>query len=191
MMSDRRAVNRATASNQIASAREAGTVCPLCEGEIRAGEAVATCNACGTVHHRTCWDRRGQCGSYACSSGRTSFEGRAALVVTADELARAVPLPRRTPPPLLGPGWTAPAPEPTRTSRLAIAAFVCALAGIPLFGLITGMLAIVLGSLALVNVVGTRLRGTSWAIAGIALGLADVVGWVIFLFPLIERRIEH
>ncbi|HKD36860.1 MAG TPA: RING finger protein, partial [Pirellulales bacterium] len=83
-------MNRPAAFYDDAGPRHAGAVCPLCEVEIRSGELLAICNACGAVHHRSCWQRTG-CGSYACSSGRANLAGRAALVVTADELANAVP----------------------------------------------------------------------------------------------------
>lgn len=77
-------------------------------------------------------------------------------------------------------------PGERRMNRLAIAAFVTAVAGIPLFGLVTGLVAIVLGFAALVRNNRRALRGMGFAVAGIALGAFDVVGWTIaiaFLFP--------
>lgn len=181
-------MGHATASNQIAGVRETGAVCPVCDCEVSLGEGVAICNACGAVHHRSCWDRRSGCGSYTCSSGRTDLAGRAALVVTRDELAAAVPLPKKSAPTVLGPGWVRPVPEPPRTSKLAVASFICALVGIPAFGLVTGLLAIVLAALGLLNTVGTRLRGAGWATAGLVIGIADVLGWAYFLFPLLAEH---
>ena len=68
-----------------------------------------------------------------------------------------------------------------RWSRLAIAAVIVGVAGIPLFGVVTGLIAILLGSLALGGIHHTRQRGTGLAVTGILLGLADTVGWVVFL----------
>src|SRR5262245_22310548 len=113
------------------------------------------CRACGTVHHETCWSGRGGCGSYTCAPARRAAIERdpsePVLLITQMDLDRAVPLPaaglplRMAPPG--GAVWNPAAPPSgagaqTRVSRLAIAAFVCGLAGMPLFGLITGWVAI-------------------------------------------------
>ena len=66
-------------------------------------------------------------------------------------------------------------------SRLAIAAVIVGVAGIPLFGAVTGLVAILLGSLALGGIHHTRERGTGLAVTGIVLGLADAVGWIVVL----------
>jgi S1-C subfamily serine protease len=98
-------------------------------------------------------------------------------VISANDIEQAVPLPSRptyTPTP-------APPSAPRRTSRLAIAAAVCAVAGIPLFGLLTGLAAIVMGSLALGAIHTKRQKGTGWALVGVLLGLTDIVGWAVLL----------
>ncbi len=71
--------------------------------------------------------------------------------------------------------------QPRRRSRLAIAAVIVGVAGIPLFGVVTGLIAILLGSLALGGIHHTRERGTGLAVTGILLGLADTTGWIVFL----------
>jgi S1-C subfamily serine protease len=68
-----------------------------------------------------------------------------------------------------------------RTSRLAIAAFITGVAGIPFFGVLTGLVAILLGSLAIGALRDTGRKGNGLAVAGILLGLLDVVGWIVFL----------
>src|SRR5579863_2543727 len=76
--------------------------------------------------------------------------------------------------------------ERGRLNRLAVAAFATAVAGIPLFGLVTGLVAIVLGCAALVRKNRKMLRGSGYAVSGIALGALDVAGWmtaIAFLFP--------
>ena len=46
--------------------------------------------------------------------------------------------------------------------------------------MVTGLIAILLGSLALGGIHHTRQRGTGLAVTGILLGLADTVGWIVF-----------
>ena len=69
-------------------------------------------------------------------------------------------------------------PAPSGVNGLAIASFVCALAGIPLFGIITGLVAVVLAVIALGAIRTTSQRGLGLALSGLLLGLADVVGWI-------------
>ena len=79
--------------------------------------------------------------------------------------------------------WLSPIPldAPRRVNRLAIASLIVAVLGIPLFGLLTGVVAIVLGSIALGAIHQARGRGTALALTAVLLGVADVVGWAIFL----------
>jgi len=109
------------------------------------------------------------------------------LRISTDELATAQPLPSRRPAPA---GWTSAAPVsfgndgplngPRRWSRLAIATLIVAIAGIPLFGLVTGLIAIVLGCIALAGH-SRKWKGAGLAVAGILLGVVDVAGWTIGL----------
>ncbi len=73
------------------------------------------------------------------------------------------------------------ASAPAGVNKLAIASLVCGLAGIPLFGLITGLVAVLLGVLALSAIRASSQRGLWLALAGLMLGIVDVTGWVIFL----------
>ena len=166
----------------VAGGREAGALCLHCNREIRSGETVARCPSCGGVHHALCWQAHQGCGSYECAPARRRLtaDEQPALRITTEDLDRVVPLPprRKTP--------SVPPPAPLRpvksgTSGLAVAALVVAIAGILLFGLITGLVAIVLGSLALGQIRDSRQSGTGLALAGVLLGVADMAGWVIFL----------
>ena len=75
-----------------------------------------------------------------------------------------------------------PAADPGRCwNGLAIASFICALAGIPLFGIITGLVAVVLAVIALGAIRATSQRGLGLALAGLLLGLVDVVGWIALI----------
>jgi len=98
-----------------------------------------------------------------------------------------VPLPSRPVVPAVNGFHHVPVGSPVSTpgrrrfSRLAITSFILALAGIPLFGVLTGLVAIVLGSLALGSLRHSGQRGTVLASCGVLLGLADVVGWIVLL----------
>ncbi len=172
--------------------RQAGARCRHCNGEIRLGDPVAVCPQCGAVHHETCWRQRGGCGSYECAPVRRVLGAGSApaLQVTADELAAVEPLPAARA------GFSLPAAAmagfaddfaPRRFNRLAVASLVTALLGIPFFGAVTGLVATVLGSIALGTIRQTRQRGLALALAGVFLGIADVVGWAIFLSLVLGR----
>jgi len=178
------------ARSLIACPREAGAECPHCASEIVLGDPIMVCQACGTVHHRACWREHGRCGSYTCApSRRSSFErepSEPVLTITQVELDCAVPLPaaalrmRYAQAGGVGLNPTA-SPAKTGVSGLAIASFVCALAGIPFFGVLTGLVAVLLGVLALGAIRVTAQRGLGLALSGLLLGIVDVVGWVVFL----------
>src|SRR5437868_1598101 len=146
-----------------AGEREAGVICSHCAEPVEQGNQIAVCQRCGTVHHRSCWEKQDHCGAYACAPGRVDVEGNAAQAwrITPDDINRVSPLPSRR----SVPGGTATLSVPVslpRTNRLALAAFVVALAGIPLFGVLTGLVAILLGSLALGNLRTASQRGTGF-----------------------------
>ena len=64
-----------------------------------------------------------------------------------------------------------------------MSAFIVALVGIPLFGLITGLIAMVIGCVALSSHSYGR-RGLALAVAAIVIGLFEVVGWAAGLYAL-------
>jgi S1-C subfamily serine protease len=173
-------------TNRFARDREAGARCPHCGGNISYGDEIAACLHCGSVHHVVCWHSHDGCGSYDCAPARRilSDNGQAALRVTVDEVTRVQPPPPR---PVMMPngcfpsGTSGDTPQRRSWSGLAIAAFVVALAGIPLFGIVTGLVAVLLGSLALGGIDHTRRRGTGLAVTGILLGLTDSVAWIVLL----------
>jgi Prokaryotic RING finger family 1/Domain of unknown function (DUF4190) len=187
----------------IACPREVGAQCPHCAAEILLGDPIMVCQACGSVHHRGCWKERGGCGAYSCTPGRRpSLErepgpeaaSRApVLTISQLDIDNAVPLPTAGPRIRYA---TAGVPAMTaaqqssgrRTSRLAIASLVCAFAGIPFFGPVTGLAAIVLAVSALVMIRGTQLRGIGLAFSGLLLGMVDIVGWMIFLSVMLKSR---
>jgi S1-C subfamily serine protease len=66
-------------------------------------------------------------------------------------------------------------------NRLAIATMIVAVAGIPLFGLVTGPIAVILGAVAIAAIHRSRQRGVGWAAAGVLLGAVDTAGWIVAL----------
>jgi putative serine protease PepD len=107
------------------------------------------------------------------------FEGPL-LVVSREEIDRApaVVSRRRAMP---GPIESASRPTKLPLNPVAVAAFVVALAGIVLFGAVTGLIAIALGSVAIGTIQRDRQRGSGFAVSAILLGLADVTGWIVAL----------
>jgi len=169
---------------RFADNRAAGAQCRHCTGEVRFGESIAVCPRCGGVHHESCWLKHGGCGSYECAPARRvwSTNDQPTLRITTDDLA-AAPLPaaRRGVPFSAAMAGYAFDPPPRRTNRLAIASFVTAIVGIPMFGVVTGLVATILGSIALGGIHQTRQKGLWLALTGVLLGLFDVVGWIVFL----------
>lgn len=110
------------------------------------------------------------------------------ITITNQEIDAAVPM-MPSPPPVVyrGTALTAPpAPSDNRVSRLAIAALVVAVLGIVAFGLVTGMVAVVLGCVA-IGTLGRNRRGGGLALAGIVLGVADVVVWLVAIAIILGR----
>src|SRR5262249_51370280 len=151
-----------------AGERESGTLCACCGREIAAGDAVAICRACGAVHHGPCWDSKQCCSSYECANvgAPNSAESESIMKITASEVAAAEPLPTR--PALIDANQNASdsAPRRPRWNRVAIGAFVVAILGIPLFGLVTGLIAIVIACVALAGHSHGR-RGLAMAVVAI------------------------
>ncbi|BBO34374.1 trypsin-like peptidase domain-containing protein [Lacipirellula parvula] len=162
-----------------AGEREAGSLCAHCSRELRLHEPTALCTRCGAVHHEACWRDGGGCGSYQCARSGTFAKPRQieTIAVSHAELAAATPLP----PPVQHRTYE-PAPEPPpRWNRIALWAFGIAIAGIPLFGLVTGLAAIIVACIALVAHTANR-KGMPLAVAAIFIGMLDIVGWSFALF---------
>ena len=65
----------------------------------------------------------------------------------------------------------------------ALAGFICSIVGLILFGLILGVVAIILSAIGLSKINKDPLgwNGRGLAIAGIIIGILDIIGWIIFL----------
>jgi S1-C subfamily serine protease len=66
-------------------------------------------------------------------------------------------------------------------NRLAVASLITAVVGIPLFGVVTGFVAILLASVALSRIQASRQKGLGLAVAGLLLGIVDMISWVAAL----------
>jgi S1-C subfamily serine protease len=168
-------------ATRIAGPREAGAKCPACGVPVADGEAIAVCPACGGAHHRSCWDRDGRCASYECAPARRDLAGATPAVrISTNDLAAAVPL-AALPVARVTTFVRPPLPIPRR-SRLAIAAFVVAVAGVPLFGLVTGPIAVILACIALGGLTARRQKGLAFALVAVFLGLLDFGGWAALMY---------
>jgi S1-C subfamily serine protease len=165
-----------------AGEREAGTLCSRCGNEMALGDDTCICRDCGAVHHAACWELNHGCSAYECSQPvKTSdASGSPTLTVSREELSAAQPLPARPTSSSIGSDETRNENLNRRWNRSAVAAFAVALLGIPLFGLVTGLVAIVIACVALAGHAHGR-RGMSLAVIAIVIGLFDVIGWAVVL----------
>ena len=44
-----------------------GKICPFCKAEIKEGEEVKFCGACGIPHHKACWEENKGCTTFGCT----------------------------------------------------------------------------------------------------------------------------
>jgi S1-C subfamily serine protease len=102
-------------------------------------------------------------------------------MITRDELAAAQPLPSRPTAATNDTNQSGDGRSGRRWNRVAVAAFVLALLGIPLFGLVTGLVAIVVACVALAGHAHGR-KGMALAVAAIVIGMFEVVGWAAGLY---------
>ncbi len=193
---------------RLAEPRDVGAACPHCQRHVLASDQVVACLECGAVHHEPCWLQHDGCGTYDCAPMRRVLSGgqQAEIRITASELDGAVPLPRPARPVAVSPMAYSPRPgvaTPGTLNRLAVASSIVALAGLALpiglllangaditsrftgittlVAVLMGIVAALLGAIAVGKVQKSGQRGTSWGIMGILLGLADTVGWFVFL----------
>ena len=171
-----------TPIRRFAGLRETGTLCPHCQIELHAGEDTAVCGDCGSSQHWHCWQSSGGCGSYECSTGRRPEQRSGdVLRVSLDDLDQARPLPVSRPTFAVGPipislrlDDDRDDSTPRTWNKLAIAALVLSLLGLPLLG-VPGLIGIVLGAIALAKHT-RRQKGLGVAISGLLLGIADCIG---------------
>lgn len=171
-------------SIRLAGLREEGVPCPACTIEIVHSEEIVACAECGSVHHADCWKTERGCSQFDCANAVLSTESTGkAIRITARDIETAQPLPASRPP---SPGPRVaipmgPDPENHRWNKMAVASFIIALISFPLFGIVTGLLAVAVGAVALVGRNSFRRKGLPYAAAGIMLGICSFVGWAVYL----------
>lgn len=52
-----------------------GKICPFCKTEIKEGDAVKVCPACGIPHHEACWEENKGCTTFGCSEQHYEPQG--------------------------------------------------------------------------------------------------------------------
>ncbi len=165
---------------RVAGERESGVQCVRCNEEIDFGDMTASCMNCGGIHHQNCWTKYQNCGSYQCSQGKMSDTSTTdALIISRDDLNHADPLPvvRRYEENAL----TISEKPKTLWNKLAVWAFIISLIGIPLFGLVTGMVAMIVACIALVSHPAHK-KGLALAVSGLLIGFLEIIGWSVGLY---------
>ena len=52
-----------------------GKTCPYCKTEIKEGEEIKVCPACGIPHHAGCWEENKGCTTFGCSEQHYEEQG--------------------------------------------------------------------------------------------------------------------
>jgi len=166
-----------------------GQFCPCCQSVIAQSSQVGRCPKCGHLQHVSCWSTAQRCCSYVCelSTARPTSDLMPQIVVSPEDVESVVEAT-----PAISGGRASLVLDPTskRWSRLAVASFAFALLGTVMLG-IPGIVAVVLGVVALgPTAFKHRLRGGPLAVAGIIIGVVDVVGWSLAVTMLIGDRLN-
>jgi hypothetical protein len=74
-------------------------------------------------------------------------------------------------------------PDDQKTNGLALAGFICSLAGLLIFGVVLGLLGIIFSAIGLGKIAkdSSRWKGKGMAIAGLIVGVIDIVVWIVLL----------
>jgi hypothetical protein len=169
-----------------ANRRIAGKICPICQDEIKLGEAIVICEYCKLPFHSACWEANGGCGTYGCAGEATARprQSFADFSVSRDQL----PGGREAGRPDAGGRHPIPTTSP-KAGAFGIASLVFGLLGVVSLGvaarllaLVFGALAIVFGSFAFREMSRDRTaRGRGLAAAGLVFGILDVVGGIVWM----------
>ena len=148
-----------------------GNTCPFCQEAVEQRQLIVTCNACGSIHHETCWHHHDGCASYHCDEQvRVAEENlQSELTITLSELekVKVPPKPVRRSPEEAARAYLPP--KPTKRSVLA-------------------MVSAVLGLISFVGMYGLFTEDVSILAGGIALCLAGLTTGVIALVLINSRK---
>jgi S1-C subfamily serine protease len=172
------------ANPQHAGLFHAGNTCPFCQETVDEGQLIIACNACGSIHHETCWARKGKCSSYHCDdSANTGASGmHADIVIQKDELknVQVPPPPVRRSPDAVARDYLPPKPE--RRSRLSLVGVIFgAVSFVGLWGMIAGATPLILLGICLClaamifSVISLVIINANPRISGVRLAIAGTV----------------
>lgn len=170
----------------------AGTPCAWCNDELKFGEDSARCEACGTLHHFSCWNEQGGCNGPDCvnrpfqheeitkpeglglSADKMECPHCHAVLSVGTALCTKCGQPTSATGEYDGPMTLAPGAQKSLTYGII---------GCFLLGIILGPLAIKHGNAAKrLMAEDVTLRGHGMATIGIVLGWFDIMGFVLVLF---------
>ena len=189
-------------SQMFANRTIAGKTCPVCNELIDLGQKVRNCEVCGQVHHDSCWQSHGGCGTPSCANGPLpALEPSPAAAATVGPLQQsgAGTAATRTKycrfcgeqirfdatrcthcGEYVGSSGRPMAPRQA-TNGLAITALVCGL--VSPISCITAPVAIVLGAIARGQIDKSRktMTGRGMATAGMWIGIATVALYIMLI----------
>ena len=148
-------------------------VCPYCRSKIAATDLPQVCPACRTPHHADCWKENNGCTVYGCS------------MAPPDEEKISISLsPGTTTPPQM-PGARPPSVlyKPKTNAPGATSSLVWGILGFFFCGVIFGCVAISNANKAkkLIQAQPGLYTGTSFATAGLVIGIIDLVLWGLLI----------
>ena len=98
------------------------------------------------------------------------------------------PAPYQQPYPSAPPPGYGGYPQPGRSNGFAIAALVCGLVGLFLFGVVLGVLALIFGIIGLRRA-NAGASGRGMAIAGIVLGVIDIIVYIVLVAYVVKNGV--
>lgn len=67
--------NGTVISPTVADTAQLGKICPFCKSEIKDGDEVIVCPACGIPHHKGCWEENKGCTTFGCKEQHYEAQG--------------------------------------------------------------------------------------------------------------------
>ena len=150
------------------------TTCRICNNNFSIGEEIIKCEKCNNYYHEACWVKNDGCNQPGCAKeedtkacpfcGETIKKSAIKCKHCGNYLDKTIET----------------YAGPSQNAQGAVAALVCGLIGLFLFGFILGFVAIGQGNKALKQIeANPALKGQGMAKAGKVIGIIDIIGWVI------------
>ena len=146
--------------------------CKICNGKFSIGDHIRRCESCLNYFHNRCWEVNGGCNQHE------SIEDTKPCPICGKEIKRSALKCRHCGQYL--DETIKPRQTPKGTVKEASTSLTYAIIGIFLFGFILGWVAISNGNKALKIIeADPGYKGKGMAIAGIIIGIFDILGWII------------